>query len=670
MQFEVRSTEDSVKHEGIPNFPIKSPRSTLSTPPPPGPHIPASRLPSLDRFSSLAAWLDARLMSDSHYQSSSRPLAPAPGRLLKRNASSDELVPARKHKTTACKACKRKKLKCRGDPPCQHCVSHGVKCEVDAMSDMRRKIAMDRKVAKLEKVADTLTRLINALRDSESRRVSQLLNLIRSNASFDELQLFLEQQFSHYELESTPELRDIQSQLSQTTDLAPLGWRYLRVDRLADDPVYKVPAKPWTAVTDDSELVSHLVSLWLTWTYPWFNWLDADCLIKHMQEGKLNSRFCSPFLVNAILAEACYYSDYEEVFTVPGDLLTRGDQFFDEARRLFEAGEDEGDSPSLPTIQGLMILFVRTASVSLMKHFESHPPQQSPITRIIHQRHKDDVWQPYPRSTDAGVPSHISCVFNRWCAIACIAVEISRAIYCEEDRIPRAEMLPFINVIYQKLQDWYADMPECLLVENVTVPHALSLHLFYHTTVMQIFGLLKANHEHLDPASIQRARNICIESALRIAGLISIHRDKWGIGRMAPSTIQWLSIGMFTLLDALDSPDTRNRAAFIEMCIVARAFARRFPLAKGILRMIQLSANQMQVVLPAETDALFTDFETRSWEGKDRHTFSTFYPNFARVVRQGAAREEDVSMDRFLEKWDSLAISDPKEETPPDEGGS
>lgn len=173
------------------------------------------------------------------------------------------------------------------------------------MSDMRRKIAMDRKVAKLEKVADTLTRLINALRDSESRRVSQLLNLIRSNASFDELQLFLEQQFSHYELESTPELRDIQSQLSQTTDLAPLGWRYLRVDRLADDPVYKVPAKPWTAVTDDSELVSHLVSLWLTWTYPWFNWLDADCLIKHMQEGKLNSRFCSPFLVNAILAEAC-----------------------------------------------------------------------------------------------------------------------------------------------------------------------------------------------------------------------------------------------------------------------------------------------------------------------------------------------------------------------------
>jgi hypothetical protein len=185
---------------------------------------------------------------------------------------------------------------------------------------------------------------------------------------------------------------------------------------------------------------------------------------------------------------------------------------------------------------------------------------------------------------------------------------------------------------------------------------------------MQIFGLLKANNEHLDPETIQHTRNICIENALRIAHLIGIHRDKWGIGRMAPSTIQWLSIGMFTLLEALDSP--RNCAAFIELCIVARAFARRFPLAKGILRMIQLSANQMQIVLPAETDALFTDFETRSWEGKDRHTFSTFYPNFATAVRQGAAREGDVSMDRFLEKWDNLAITDSKEETPTEKDGS
>ena len=191
-------------------------------------------------------------------------------------------------------------------------MANGIPCVVDEMADMRRKYAMKRKLERLEQAEEILIRLIDALRESESKRLSQLLNLIRSNASFEELRIFLAQQFTGKEIDMSPELRELRSQIARPSEdeeeqpshhsRAPR--RVLDVRRLADSPVYRVPAKPWTKVTDDDDLVSHLVSLWLTWTYPFFDWLDKDAFLRDMQAGNLDCRFCSPFLVNAILSEA------------------------------------------------------------------------------------------------------------------------------------------------------------------------------------------------------------------------------------------------------------------------------------------------------------------------------------------------------------------------------
>ena len=47
------------------------------------------------------------------------------------------------------------------------------------------------------------------------------------------------------------------------------------------------------------------------------------------------------------------YSEVEEAFAVPGQLLTRGEHFHDEAIRLWRL---EGERASLATIQALLIL--------------------------------------------------------------------------------------------------------------------------------------------------------------------------------------------------------------------------------------------------------------------------------------------------------------------------
>ncbi|PLB38625.1 uncharacterized protein BDW47DRAFT_131248 [Aspergillus candidus] len=658
-------------------------------------------------------------MSDS--SSSTRLLAPAPGQPQKPNASADDVVPGRKHKTTACRACKLKKLKCRGDPPCEHCVANRIECVVDEMADMRRKFAMKRKLDRLEQAEDILTQLIKALRDSENKRLSQLLNLIRSNASLEELQIFLQHQFSRAEIERSPELREIQLKIqrSSTESSSEEGFttgrqqrpprRMLELRRLVDIPVHRVPAKPWTTATADDDLVSHLVSLWLTWTFPFFHWLNADVFVRAMQSGDVNSPFCSPFLVNSILAEASYYSDYADVFTVPDDMLSRGDQFFEEARRLLDVGDNP--SPSLATIQGLLIFFVRmvlmgkdrmgwmyldlatrsaedyaathpprppqseaervtqdvasrtlwgifsfgsTAAVSLMKHIDVKPPS-CPRVSISHGD-ACDVWVPYPRSADR-VTGHHNCVFDRWCDLCCITIQISRAFHDNSDRPPQADLVAIVEDVYRQLQGWHANLPDCLGVDTAAVPHILSLHLFYHTTVIQIFGFLRSNIDTtLDPGAGERARNIGMSTARRIAYLLGLHRERWGIDRMAPSTIQWISVSLFTLLEGLDQPENRN--PFVEVLVLGRAFARRFALATGIMRMIQLSAEQMQVALPEETHALFVDFQTQTWGDRDANGFSSFYPHFLTVVQQPEARQTEASMDNFLGKWDNLNLKE------------
>lgn len=79
----------------------------------------------------------------------------------------------------------------------------------------------------------------------------------------------------------------------------------LDVSEMCSNAPYKVPAKPWTTITDSDDLVSHLVSLYLTWGYPFYAFFCHETFLKHMSMGKLNSDFCSPFLVNALLANAC-----------------------------------------------------------------------------------------------------------------------------------------------------------------------------------------------------------------------------------------------------------------------------------------------------------------------------------------------------------------------------
>lgn len=164
---------------------------------------------------------------------------------------------------------------------------------------------MKRKLEELEDDREFLVQLVSALRESSRTSVLQVLNLIRSNASFQEIKTYIEKHLDR-DPASTLELDRIRQ--LQGADERARG-RIGDTRKLSDTPLWFVPAKPWTRVTDDDEFVSHLLSYWFTWYNPIFTFIDRDAFIKDMQAGNLDSQFCTPFLVNAILADACVRSN-------------------------------------------------------------------------------------------------------------------------------------------------------------------------------------------------------------------------------------------------------------------------------------------------------------------------------------------------------------------------
>lgn len=139
--------------------------------------------------------------------------------------------------------------------------------------------------------AEALDAVLDSLRSLDDTSVQELLQLIRSQASVTEIT-----QLARNILASV----DFRNEHRDSTRRAVMS-----IAALTDEPPIRVPAKPWTDVTDDDYFVSHLISVFFTWHHQACPAVDRDIFVREMNSKSLNSQFCSPLLVNAILTAAC-----------------------------------------------------------------------------------------------------------------------------------------------------------------------------------------------------------------------------------------------------------------------------------------------------------------------------------------------------------------------------
>lgn len=137
-------------------------------------------------------------------------------------------------------------------------------------------------------------------------------------------------------------------------------------DDLEENTADREPIASWTEVTSDPRLVLHLTNMYFTWHYTFFTTLSKSLFWRDFRRGKPSgdskhkTEYCTPLLVNAILALGCHFTSWPAARAHPEDCATAGDHFFREAKRLILENE-EHENPRIATVQALALMSVREA---------------------------------------------------------------------------------------------------------------------------------------------------------------------------------------------------------------------------------------------------------------------------------------------------------------------
>ncbi|KAL4818876.1 fungal-specific transcription factor domain-containing protein [Aspergillus spinulosporus] len=556
-------------------------------------------------------------------------IAPGPGPLR-------EIRPLTKNKksSSACLPCKQAKRKCTGRPaPCKACEATNGNCVFNEHLDLRRKIAAQKAQGDLERYKQLLWDLIKYLRTADDERIYRILEIIRSGGDDENVERNIALIIQTASAEGSP----IEDTTVDTNEIRRDS--RISVEKLCDSPLFRVPCKPWTKVTSDDHLVSGLISLYFTWDHPLMQVVDQEMFLRDMSAGNTSSEFCSPVLVNSILAVASTYSPYPEVYAVPGDVASRGQYFFEEAEIRWKAEEGR---PSLANIQALAImshnlklqgkvdaswLYIRQAvqlgqDIGLfnipksghsswdqlpdrVRHssartawslfilnsqfcMDSRKSGNLAVPRLsfdrISRTEKDTVWIPYhSRSSDAELsrkPALLRDVMAGLVDLAGMIIDMQDLFFDKalDLNLSIKELWKEAERLHSRLQAFLDGMT---VIETPPVPQILFLHVKGNQIIITLFEFLLEQRDFersIDPSKIEQVKSARFHAAMQIAHYLQIYREHYELQQTPNLMFGPAKSSALTLLPFLNDESACN--AFNELYDFLVSFSQRFSAAK------------------------------------------------------------------------------------------
>ncbi|KAH1427858.1 hypothetical protein KXV37_004859 [Aspergillus fumigatus] len=100
----------------------------------------------------------------------------------------------------------------------------------------------------MEQDQELLIQLVSALRGSNERHVSHLVNMIRSHASLQEIREYITDHLKLGTIEDTSEVTEFRRQIGFLLDVEGPAFESRKAQRVAHPRSLNVPAKPWTVI--------------------------------------------------------------------------------------------------------------------------------------------------------------------------------------------------------------------------------------------------------------------------------------------------------------------------------------------------------------------------------------------------------------------------------------
>ncbi|KAK6506309.1 hypothetical protein TWF506_011226 [Arthrobotrys conoides] len=604
----------------------------------------------------------------------------SPQRLLAPRPSILQHVPQKTIKKTktrisnACTACKARKTKCDNNKPkCTACTARpNSECVYFPFLDKRKRQHTTNNRDSKSREYELLNKIFNATKYCSKEELPKLLELIRGDASIEQIaeyiqdkledgsQITIDDELAESSIEDES-MRDDQGEIENEPPSSPSTTQsYHRRSKTIDAmdigsivqiSIPDVPSQPWTTVTANDEFVSHLIQLYFTWEAPVYDFVEKTLFISDMRSGNpATSRYCSPLLVNSMLATACRYSDRDASFDDRMDPGSCGNHFFEEAKRLWETGPQ---STSLTNMQSLAIMhYFETmrandgvginyfdaamrmyqelatgtydsgdldklplqlswpcwklwvcrsfASLVLRKPYFVPPPNLSEPT-LPDQVDLNDTWHPYPQLTRSRPFQKMEMM--RQC-IALGKVVQTATVYLYSKTATKYEPSDILG-IHQQLRTWYEGYLNTVNRTDINLGPAMTLRIWYHALELHLFR-----------GSISDTAPVCSENTQMISSALDIICKSAKLQRTyyqlygAKATILLIYNSFQSALFTLYFLEFQEYyEAFIEHVKMLSRLAKKRGMSAFQLYAVKVLARREEIQLPNEVLEIFQELE-------------------------------------------------------------